>query len=140
MRGRPRASAPSVRERMQATGRRDTPPELQIRSLLHRQGYRYRVDISPLENFRSRADIVFPRLRVAVYIDGCFWHGCPLHGTWPKAHGDWWRDKIESNRERDSRANAILVSSGWTVVRIWEHEDPVEAAEKVIAAVARGLQ
>src|SRR5260370_24834470 len=98
---------------MRTTGRRDTPPELRIRSLLHRRGYRFRVDVSPVLATRSRADIVFRRLKVAVYIDGCFWHGCPLHGTWPKANADWWRSKIESNRSRDRKTIASLVASGW---------------------------
>src|SRR6266851_3436268 len=102
---RPSASSPSVRQRMQATGRRDTPPELEIRSLLHRRGYRFRVDVSPVSSSRSRADIVFSGLKVAVYIDGCFWHGCPVHGTWPKSSSDWWRKKIEANRDRDARAS-----------------------------------
>jgi len=129
---RPSASAPSVRQRMQATLRRDTPPELKIRSLLHRRGYRFRVDARPLKSQKSRADIVLKRFRVAVYIDGCFWHGCPLHATWPKANASWWREKIESNRYRDARANAVLMASGWVVVRIWEHEDPSTALDRIV--------
>jgi DNA mismatch endonuclease (patch repair protein) len=118
---------------MQATARRDTPPELEIRSLLYRRGYRYRVDMSPLANHRSRADIVFTRLRVAVYIDGCFWHGCPLHGTWPKVNGEWWRNKIEANRQRDREATAVLLRAGWSVLRIWEHEEPESALNLIVA-------
>ena len=132
---RPSASAPPVRQRMQATLRRDTPAELKIRSLLHRRGYRFRVDVRPLKSQKSRADIVLKRFRVAVYVDGCFWHGCPLHATWPRANGTWWREKIESNRDRDARANAVLIASGWVVVRIWEHEDPISASERIVAAV-----
>lgn len=132
---RPAASAPSVRQRMQSTARRDTPYEVRIRSLLHRNGYRFRVDVSPLPATRSRADIVFTRLKVAVYVDGCFWHGCPLHGTWPKANAQWWREKIEANQRRDQRATAILSASGWTVVRIWEHLDPAIAATTIVGTL-----
>ena len=130
---RPSASAPAVRRRMQSTGRRDTPPELRVRSLLHRIGYRFRVDISPMSSIRSRADIVFPRLKVAVYLDGCFWHGCPLHATWPKANADWWRNKIEANRQRDRTATATLLASGWSVLRIWEHEEPTNAVKAIVS-------
>lgn len=79
---------------------------------------------------------MFPRLRVAVYVDGCFWHGCPLHGTWPKANADWWREKIERNRRRDDETNHILDAAGWTVVRVWEHEDPKGAADRISSIVA----
>jgi DNA mismatch endonuclease, patch repair protein len=120
---------------MRTTGRRDTPPELRIRSLLHRKGYRFRVDVSPVSATRSRADIVFRRLKVAVYVDGCFWHGCPSHGTWPKANADWWRSKIESNRIRDRKTAAALLASGWSVVRIWEHEEPDDALRMIMAAL-----
>jgi DNA mismatch endonuclease (patch repair protein) len=130
---RPSASNPSVRRRMQATRRRDTPLERQIRSMLHRLGYRFRVDISPLPTHRSRADIVFSRFRVAVYVDGCFWHGCPIHGTWPKANRDWWRDKIETNRRRDRTSTEALLASGWAVVRIWEHEDATSVINTIVS-------
>ena len=121
---------------MRTTGRRDTPPELRIRSLLHRKGYRFRVDVSPVSDTRSRADILFRRLKVAVYVDGCFWHGCPLHGTWPKANANWWRNKIEANRRRDLEITALLRASGWSVVRVWEHEE-LPAAMKTIVAELR---
>jgi DNA mismatch endonuclease (patch repair protein) len=120
---------------MRTTGRRDTPPELRVRSLLHRNGYRFRVDLSPVSATRSRADIVFARLKVAVYVDGCFWHACPLHGTWPKANADWWRSKIESNWIRDRKTDAALRASGWLVVRIWEHDEPVDALSMITAAL-----
>jgi DNA mismatch endonuclease (patch repair protein) len=78
---------------------------------------------------------VFPRLKVAVFVDGCFWHGCPVHGTWPKANSDWWRAKIEANRLRDSDTDRRLSEMGWRVVRIWEHEDPEQAALRIAAVV-----
>src|SRR5207253_3299986 len=90
-----------------------------------------RVDRSPLPGLRSRADIVFGPARVAVYVDGCFWHSCPDHGTRPKANAEWWNRKLNRNQERDAETDRILQENGWEVVRIWEHEDPVAAAERV---------
>jgi DNA mismatch endonuclease (patch repair protein) len=123
---------------MSKLGRRDTAPELALRSELHRRGFRFRVDRPPLPGLRSRADIVFGPTRVAVYVDGCFWHSCPEHGTSPKANADWWEQKLKRNRERDAETNRALQESGWEVVRIWEHEDPGEAADRVIRAVQKG--
>jgi DNA mismatch endonuclease (patch repair protein) len=80
-------------------------------------------------------DLLFPSARVAVFIDGCFWHGCPIHGTWPKEHGDWWRRKLELNRERDSETVRLLEGQGWKAIRIWEHEDPLESAARIEAVV-----
>jgi DNA mismatch endonuclease (patch repair protein) len=114
---------------MQAVKRRDTKPELQIRSDLHRRGFRFFTDRAPLPGVRRRADIVFPRKRVAVYVDGCFWHGCPTHGTWPD-NNDWWRQKIEANQARDRDTDRQLRDAGWVVVRVWEH-DAATAADGV---------
>ena len=124
---------------MKATRQTDTAPERAIRSQLHGMGFRYRVNKAiPAAGGRRRADIVFTRQKVAVYVDGCFWHGCPEHGTWPKKNADFWRAKIETNQRRDADTNQKLASGGWTVVRMWEHEDPVEAAA-AIADVIRNL-
>lgn len=131
----PPASTPDTKRRMQNTRRRDTPSEIAIRRELHRRGLRYRVDFPPLAELRRRADIVFPRQKVAIFCDGCYWHGCPEHGTWPKANSDWWREKIETNRRRDEDTNARLSSAGWTVIRVWEHEDPEVAAETIEGTV-----
>lgn len=120
---------------MSATGRRDTPPEKEIRKRLFAKGLRYRVDYPVLNEPRRRGDIVFPGSKVAVFVDGCFWHGCPVHGTWPKANADFWREKIETNRARDADTNRRLEALGWAVVRIWSHEDPEEAAERVVRVV-----
>jgi len=119
---------------MQATPRRDTPCELAVRSAVHSLGLRYRVDWQ-LPGTRRRADLAFPRLKIAVMIDGCFWHGCPKHGTWPKANADWWREKILENVRRDRDTDWKLAGVGWKVLRFWEHEDPVAAAYAVAAAV-----
>lgn len=119
---------------MQRQRRRDTSAERAIRSLLHGRGLRFRVDY-PLLELRRRADIVFLRERIAVMVDGCFWHKCPEHGTWPKQNAAWWRDKIEANQRRDRDTDRRLAEAGWAVVRVWEHERPEAAAERVIAEV-----
>lgn len=122
---------------MQAVKRRDTKPELLLRSELHRRGLRFFVDRAPLPKMRRRADLVFPRKKVAVYVDGCFWHGCPIHGTWPKNNAEWWRAKIEGNQARDRDTDKRLVDAGWTVIRVWEHEGLI-AADRVASAVGAG--
>jgi DNA mismatch endonuclease (patch repair protein) len=124
---------------MQATRRRDTPCELAVRSALHGLGLRYHVDC-PLPGSRRRADIAFGPARVAVFVDGCFWHGCPEHGTWPKANAAWWRDKIEGNRRRDHDTTQKLTDSGWLVLRFWEHTDPNAAACEIAAIVKSRLR
>jgi DNA mismatch endonuclease (patch repair protein) len=101
---------------------------------------RFRVDCRPLPSLRRSTDIVFGRARVAVFVDGCFWHGCPEHGTWPKANADSWRSKIEANRARDADTNRLVSDAGWIVVRIWEHEDVDDAARRVLDAVNAALE
>lgn len=133
---RPQASSASVRRRMQVTRRRDTPGETALRRELCALGIRYRVDV-PLPGTRRRADVAFLKLKIAVFIDGCFWHGCPEHGTWPKTNADWWRSKIETNKRRDRDTDRALLLSGWRVLRFWEHEDSTLAAQRV-AALVRG--
>jgi DNA mismatch endonuclease (patch repair protein) len=119
---------------MLAAKRRDTAPEMHLRSELHRRGLRFRVDAIPLPGVRRRADIVFRTARVAVYVDGCFWHGCPVHGTWPKANAEWWRTKIVANRDRDADTDRRMSEADWLVVRVWEHEGAA-AADRVESAV-----
>lgn len=106
-----------------------------IRRQLHSMGFRYRVDTRPDKSVRRRADLVFPRERIAVFVDGCFWHVCPEHGTWPKANAGWWREKLLANERRDRQTDETLRSSGWTVLRIWEHEDYVAASQLIADAV-----
>jgi DNA mismatch endonuclease (patch repair protein) len=122
----------TIRQRMQRQGRRDTAVEFAIRQRLHALGYRYRVDYRPEAQLRTRGDIVFTRKRVVVFVDGCFWHGCPLHSTAPKNNAEWWAEKIAANRARDQRAAQALRESGWTVVRVWEHEDPGDAVQRIV--------
>lgn len=132
-----KASSWQTRAVMVANRGRDTKPELALRSLLHAKGLRYRVDKSPIKGLRRRADIIFSRDKIAVFIDGCFWHGCPQHLRPAKKNAEAWAAKIEENRSRDANTNEILRSSGWTVIRFWEHEDPSKAAESVEAALVR---
>lgn len=120
---------------MQSNTRRDTKPELRLRRELHAVGLRYRVDFAPLPGIRRRADVVFTGQRVAVFVDGCYWHGCPDHG--PTKFGTnsvFWTEKIAANRARDADTNAQLERAGWVVLRFWEHDDP-EASAAVVAQV-----
>lgn len=110
---------------------RDTGPELALRRELHGRGLRYFVHRRPLPGLRREADIVFPRSRVAVFVDGCWWHGCPDHGGQARTNGAFWSDKIEGNRIRDADTDERLAAHGWTSVRIWEHEPPTVAAARV---------
>ena len=123
--------------RMSRQRRAHTAPELALRRELHRRGIRYFVDRAPIRGQRRRADLVFPRRRVAVYVDGCFWHRCPVHATDPKNNADWWAEKLAGNVARDRATDAALVAAGWQVVRIWEHEDPVSAADRVQTVLDR---
>jgi DNA mismatch endonuclease (patch repair protein) len=99
-------------------------------------GRRFRVDYPLPFDRRKRADVVFPSARVAVFVDGCFWHACPRHVTWPRANGEWWRSKLLANRTRDRRTSAQLRREGWTVVRIWEHETVDRALKRVCTVLA----
>lgn len=111
--------------------RRDTAPEVALRRELFARGLRFRID-HPLPGMsRRRGDVVFTRVRLAVFVDGCFWHACPLHATTPAARRTWWEDKLRRNVERDRDTDARLKQQGWRVMRFWEHEDPVAAAEAV---------
>lgn len=121
---------------MQRQQTRDTSAELAVRRILHRMGLRYRVDVAPLKDLRRRADMVFGPAKVAVFVDGCFWHGCPLHGSrTTHANPGYWSDKVAKNRVRDADTDARLAAAGWSVVRAWEHEDPSEVARTVVAEV-----
>lgn len=120
---------------MQNTRRRDTPSEVALRKALHRRGLRYRVDFAPLQGLRRRADIVFPRLKIAVFCDGCFWHLCPSHGSIPRQNREWWTRKLEANACRDADTTAQLEAAGWSVVRVWEHEDLNDAVRRVESIV-----
>jgi DNA mismatch endonuclease (patch repair protein) len=136
--GVPSPRSPAVRARFQRQRIRDTAPELALRRELHRRGLRYRVDVPLLGSRRGRADILFTKARLVVMVDGCFWHRCPEHGLSPRDNAAWWRQKLDRNVERDRRTDAELTKLGWKVVRIWEHESPPQAADRVEALVRLG--
>lgn len=122
---------------MTSTRQQDTKPETLLRSELHRLGLRYRLHRPVVPGVRRRPDIVFGPARVAVFVDGCFWHGCPQHGTSAKANAKFWREKIATNQRRDFDTNIRLQRAGWKVVRIWEHEDPEDAAARIARVVTK---
>ncbi|MFL3865302.1 very short patch repair endonuclease [Streptomyces griseobrunneus] len=125
------ASSPSVRAVMRGNRNKDTRPELRLRSLLHKHGLRYRVAARPLPELRRTADVLFSKPKVAVFVDGCYWHGCPEHLRESHKNAEFWRTKIEGNRARDAETDRLLGEAGWTVVRVWEHEDPVDACARI---------
>ena len=124
---------------MLANRRRDTKPEMAVRRAVHALGMRYRVDARPLPDLNRRADLVFSGPKVAVFVDGCYWHGCPIHGHTPSTNPGYWVPKLRRNQERDAETNARLAAAGWTVVRVWEHEDLAVAVSKIELAV-RGFR
>ena len=132
----PPASSSHARRTMQANPRAHTKPERLLRSELHRRGLRFRVDVRPVRDMPCRADIVLRRHRIAVFVDGCFWHRCPLHSSMPRTNVEYWEEKFARNVARDRRNSSALRSAGWHVLRFWEHEDVSEAADRVIAAIA----
>ena len=138
----PFPTSAAVSAAMRGNRKRDTGPELRLRSLLHTRGLRFRANRELIvPGLRVRADIVFPRRRVAVFVDGCFWHSCPRHRTSPKANAAWWAAKLAENRRRDAHTNRRLRNAGWHVVRVWEHEAPSKAAARIVTIVrARRLR
>ncbi|MEU2068658.1 very short patch repair endonuclease [Streptomyces anulatus] len=130
-----RPSSPGVSARMSRQASRDTKPEVAVRKLLHAAGYRFRVNARVPDMPRRTIDIAFTRAKVAVMIDGCFWHGCPVHATQPKSNAQWWREKLDRNMARDRETTEHLAAAGWTVLRFWEHATPEGVAKLVAAAV-----
>jgi DNA mismatch endonuclease, patch repair protein len=135
----PKPSSAQASAAMRGNRKRDTRPEVALRSGLHRLGHRYRKNLRiRLPTLSVTPDIVFPAARVAVFVDGCYWHSCPLHGTQPQENSAYWEAKLSGNLARDRRVDRALAEAGWTVVRIWEHVEPAAAVAEVAAAVARG--
>jgi len=122
---------------MKLVRQRNNSSEVRLRSKLHQMGLRFRLHRRLIPGRKSTADLVFPRAKVAVFIDGCFWHSCPEHNTLPKANRTWWRKKLRTNVDRDRKSNQMLSELGWHVVRIWEHEDVDGAARRVFNAVLK---
>lgn len=132
----PTATSSSARAVMIGNRGADTRPEREVRSLLFAAGVRFRKHVRPLDTLRCTADIVFSRERIAVFIDGCFWHSCPKHGRQPRSHAVYWREKLEHNAQRDRRNSIALQQAGWLVLRYWEHEPPRE----IVADVQRHVE
>ena len=138
---KPGPSSPAARRTMIANRRVDTGPEVALRAALHARGLRFRKDY-PMKihgGRPTRIDIAFTRARIAVFVDGCFWHACPLHGQAPKSNAEFWATKLEANRERDRLVSSSLERDGWTVVRAWEHEAMDDVVGLVAATVAERM-
>jgi DNA mismatch endonuclease (patch repair protein) len=134
--GYPHPSSAAATAVMKANHRVDTRPERALRSALHRQGERFRKDFSiRAGDVRVRPDIVFTRRRLAVFVDGCFWHRCPQHATSPRSNSEYWRTKLDGNVARDRRNDAALRADGWSVLRVWEHEPVEEAVVRVVESL-----
>ena len=133
----PRPTSPAATRKMRSNRRSDTKPEVSLRSMLHRSGLRFRKDY-PIRLSSGKivhADVAFTRLKAAVFVDGCFWHSCPQHGTIPKSNQDYWVPKLKQNVDRDRSTDQELQSSGWRVLRFWEHVDPEVATMAVLSAI-----
>lgn len=130
-----KASSPAVRAVMRANRSRDTEPELALRRELYGRGLRYRVAVRPLPRLRRTADVVFTADRVAIFVDGCFWHGCPEHHRPATKNSGFWLQKIDANQHRDLDTSIRLREAGWTVIRVWEHENPAVAAARIETTV-----
>jgi DNA mismatch endonuclease, patch repair protein len=125
------SSSKQASRRMKKVRRTGTSAEMELRRALHARGLRYRVDAPVLSDKRRRVDIAFISAQVAVFVDGCFWHGCLEHATWPASNASFWRQKIETNQRRDRDTDAQLREAGWQVLRVWEHEDPEPVATHI---------
>lgn len=130
-------SSAEARRRMQSVRQKSTSAEFALRRKLHAYGLRYRIQVPVLTKPRRVADVAFIGPRVAVFVDGCFWHGCPQHATWPKQNAEFWRAKILANQQRDRDTDERLRAEGWKIVRAWEHEPSERVAAKVATIVAK---
>lgn len=134
---KPAPSSDAALKRMKAAKPRNTAPEKALRSALHKRGLRFRIDEKPIKELNRKADIVFRPAKVAIFVDGCFWHGCPFHGTQAKANAEFWSFKIKQNQERDVDTTKRLEEAGWKVIRVWEHENPEKASEKICKIIGK---
>ena len=131
----PKSRSKAVRNVMRANKGVDTGPELKLRSLVHKAGLRYAIDVRPEHEINRRADMVFRSAKVAVFVNGCFWHGCPKHYVLPKTNKQFWSDKVKRNKERDEETKTLLRRRGWKVMILWEHEDFTRHAARVVREV-----
>lgn len=136
VRAHPGASSPALSKRMSGLARKNTAPEMALRRALHARGLRYRVVYPVPGNRRRTIDIAFTRRKVAVFVDGCFWHGCPVHGRPVLANSGWWAEKLAANRARDADTTVWLSARGWSVLRVWECTPVEDAAADVVALLA----
>ncbi|WP_090040365.1 MULTISPECIES: very short patch repair endonuclease [unclassified Leifsonia] len=127
----PWASSAAVRKVMQGNRSRDTKAEIAVRRLVHAKGLRYRVSAKPEADLRRSADLIFRSVKVVVFIDGCYWHGCPEHFKSPQTNAAYWSSKVGRNRLRDVETTRILEERGWLVMRFWEHEEPQLVADRI---------
>jgi DNA mismatch endonuclease (patch repair protein) len=127
---------PATSMRMSRTRGRDNSLERQLRSALFKKGFRFRIHYRGIDGTKRTIDIAFPKGKVAAFVNGCFWHGCPIHGTWPKRNSEFWQQKIQSNKARDRDTDHRLKELGWSVVRIWEHQSLEEAVGMIAVALA----
>lgn len=123
----PKPLSESVSRQLSRMPSTDTAPELRLRAALHALGLRFRLR----SRLPGRPDVVFTRVKIAVFVDGCFWHSCPQHAVTPKNNRDWWVAKLQRNTERDREKDDALRLLGWSVVRVWEHEEPLQAAKRI---------
>lgn len=131
----PIASSEAAAKRMRGIRQKHTNIEKLLRSGLHRAGLRFHIHRRVVQECRSIVDVVFPSAKVAVFVDSCFWHGCPIHGTSPKVNQEWWQAKLRANRDRDRRTCRSLRAAGWSVIRVWEHENFDKAVESIRSVV-----
>ena len=124
----PKALNQQVSEQMRRMPSKNTKPEVALRRELHKLGLRYRIHANELP---GTPDIVFTKAKMAVFVDGCYWHFCPVHANLPKTNRRWWRKKFTENRKRDERNDRELESMDWMPIRTWEHEDPIETARAI---------
>jgi DNA mismatch endonuclease, patch repair protein len=133
-------SSPAVSARMSRFPRRDTKPEVALRRHLHARGMRYRVNFPVPGLARRTIDIAFSRTKIAIFVDGCYWHGCPSHGRVPRSNREWWIEKLRRNQARDLQTAAHLRALGWKVIRFWEHQDSQEVADVVESEVRQVIK
>jgi len=131
----PKSRSIAVRNVMRANRGVDTGPETRLRSLIHRAGLRYAIDVRPELDINRRADLVFRSAKVAIFVNGCFWHGCPKHYVLPKTNKQSWSEKVKRNRQRDEETKKLLRQRGWKVLNLWEHEDFDRPAARIVQEV-----
>lgn len=136
----PKSTSATVRRVMQANVGVETKPERLLRCALHRAGARFRKAAKPEPDLRITADVVFRRQKVCIFVDGCFWHGCPEHFRPPKTNASWWREKIADNARRDRDQSRLLMERGWQVVRLWEHQISESSLPAIIARIMTAIR